>query len=181
MSTKKLKELENRIKALENLNVKNISTAKSTRPKLDQLTIDLDELLVAHNKRFKKGIVFSGIAIPSENENRLIRWSCSGGFKSDKEFNEFIDQADANDISKFCQCFSSEEKLLIIRAIIKDGVMSQKQILEYTGLSQGQFYHHIKELILNRLIVKEKSTYDLSPMGHVLSVSFTGIINAFIK
>lgn len=134
-----------------------------------------------NNKRFKKGVVFSGMAIPSESDKRFVRWSCSGGFKTDKEFNGFIDQASASDISKFYQCFSSEEKLLIIRALIKVGAMSQKDILEYTGISQGQFYHHIKDLISNRLIIKEKSVYDLSPMGHVLSVSFTVIINTFIK
>ncbi|MBT3980475.1 MAG: winged helix-turn-helix transcriptional regulator [Bacteriovoracaceae bacterium] len=70
----------------------------------------------------------------------------------------------------------------IIRTLIKKGPTSKKGLLDQTQLSQGQFYHHIKELISNNLITKaKKDEYDLSSMGHVLSVSFIGIINTFLK
>lgn len=185
MNNKKLNELERRINKLEEFIAPDITPKGKVRTnnKENKLTLDLDELMVTHNKRYKKGVVFSGMAIPNntDNKDRLVRWSCSGGFKTDQEFNNFIDHASASDVSNFCNCFSSEEKLLIIRSLIKSGGMSQRDVLKSTGISQGQFYHHIKDLISYGLIVKDRSVYDLSPMGHVLSISFTGIINTFIK
>ena len=60
--------------------------------------------------------------------------------------------------------------------------MGQKEILASAELSQGQFYHHLKDLLASRLVEKlEKDQYDLSEMGHVLSISFIGIVNAFAK
>lgn len=177
----KIDELEKRVKLLEGIIYKDNSDPAANHVVEDQLTLDLDKVMINHGKKFENGVLFSGMAIPSNNKNHFTRWSCSGGFESNEEFNKFIDQASADDISKFCNCFSSGEKLLIIRALIKKGSMTQKEILEYTEISQGQFYHHIKDLISNKLIEKNKSQYELSTTGHVLSVSFTGIINTFIK
>jgi hypothetical protein len=181
MINKKLLELEKRVNALERTSRKVVKTG-SSRVKLDALTVDLDNLMQKHSERFKNGILFSGLAIPSDNPTRLVRWSCSGGFKNDKEFDQFIELARSEDISRFCSNFSSPEKLKIIRAMIKEGSLTQKEVLERTDLTQGQFYHHIKELVGSKLIEKLKQDkYDLSPMGHVLATSFIGIINTFLK
>lgn len=181
MSDKKLIALEKRIVALEKK--VEISSKKTTsKPKLDSLTTDLDNVMQEHGGRFSKGVFFSGLAIPSDNPNRLVRWSCSGGFKTKNEFDSFLNAASADDISRFCSNFSSPEKMKIIRILIQKEPLTQKEILELTDLSQGQFYHHVKELIANKLIQKMKQDkYDLSPMGHVLAVSFIGIINTFLK
>lgn len=178
---KKLLELEKRIIALEKA-TKQPVIKKSKNRKESELTIELDNLMQGHAKKFDKGIFFSGLALPSENPNRLIRWSCSGGFKNNNEFNNFLNLASAEDISRFCSNFSSPEKLKIIRILIEKEALTQKDILELTGLTQGQFYHHLKELISNKLVQKEKQDkYDLTPMGHVLAMSFIGIINTFLK
>lgn len=181
MTDKKIVALEKRIAALEK-NAKQSVSKNPIKRKEDDLTTDLDNLMQTHGKKFKKGIFFSGLAMPSENPNRFIRWSCSGGFKSNKEFNNFLNLARAEDISRFCSNFSSPEKLKIIRILIEKEALTQKEILELTGLTQGQFYHHLKELVANKLVQKEKlDKYDLSPMGHVLAMSFIGIINTFYK
>lgn len=181
MKDKKIIELEKRITALEKKSAI-ISTKSISKAKLDSITVDLDNLMQTHSTRFSKGIFFSGLAVPSENPNRLVRWSCSGGFKTKNEFDSFLNKASDDDISQFCSNFSSPEKMKIIRILIQEEPMTQKEILELTGLSQGQFYHHVKELIANKLIQKLKQDkYDLSPMGHVLAMSFISIINTFLK
>ena len=181
MIEKKLATLEKRIIALET-NAQKVLKKNLVKKKEDSLTLDLDNLMQNHRARFEKGVFFSGLAMPSESPNRLIRWSCSGGFKNKKEFDSFLNLASANDISQFCANFSSTEKLKIIRTLIEKEALTQKEILELTDLSQGQFYHHVKELIANKLIQKVKQDkYDLSPMGHVLAISFIGIINTFLK
>lgn len=181
MNDKKLVELEKRILALEKTEEQSVKKNLVKR-KEDSLTLDLDNLMQSHGKRFEKGIFFSGLAMPSENPNRLIRWSCSGGFKNKKELTSFLNMASADDISQFCSNFSSPEKLKIIRVLIEEEALTQKQVLELTGLTQGQFYHHIKELVTNKLVLKMKhDKYDLSPMGHVIAMSFIGIINTFLK
>jgi DNA-binding transcriptional ArsR family regulator len=181
VTDKKLAALEKRIIALEK-KAESSSKKTVTKPKLDSLTTDLDSIMQGHGSRFTKGVFFSGLAIPSENPNRLVRWSCSGGFKTKNEFDSFLNMASGDDISRFCSNFSSPEKMKIIRILIQEEPLTQKEILELTDLSQGQFYHHVKELIANKLIQKMKQDkYDLSPMGHVLAVSFIGIINTFLK
>lgn len=176
----RLAELEKRIKKLENQNKP--QKAVSSGPTKGTLPADLDELMQKHSKSNKGGIIFSGIAMPSENPNRLVRWSGSGGFKDVQEVNDFLDKIDEAAISKFCSNFSSLEKLLIIKALIKEGPLNQKELLSLTNLSQGQFYHHIKDLIAGKFVIKsKKDQYDISPMGHVLSLSFMGIINTFLK
>lgn len=176
----RLAALEKRIKKLENQNkpLKSISSG----PSKGTLPADLDDLMKKHSKSHKGGIIFSGIAMPSENPNRLVRWSGSGGFKDVQEVNDFLDKIDEAAISKFCSNFSSLEKLLIIKALIKEGPLNQKELLSLTNLSQGQFYHHIKDLIAGKFVIKsKKDQYDISQMGHVLSLSFMGIINTFLK
>lgn len=181
VTDKKLMELEKRIIALEKKSI--VSSKKSaSKTKIDSLTKDLDNVMQSHNSRFTKGMFFSGLAIPSENPNRLVRWSCSGGFKTKNEFDSFLNMASADDVSQFCSNFSSPEKMKIIRILIQEEPLTQKEILELTGLTQGQFYHHVKELVANKLIQKMKQDkYDLSPMGHVLAMSFISIINTFLK
>ncbi len=175
-------KLEKRITKIEkNLAPQKRAKSKS-KPKEDQLTIDLDNLMQKHRERFESGVIFSGLAMPSENPNRLIRWSCSGGFKKEKEVSEFLNSANIHSISKFCTNFSTPEKIEIIKTLIQDGPLTQKEIIESTNISQGQFYHHVKDLINNKMVEKpKKDQYDLSPMGHVISMSFMGIINTFIK
>jgi DNA-binding transcriptional ArsR family regulator len=178
----KFSELEKRVAALEKQLKTSPASKKTSKPSEKEFVTDLDALMQKHSKAFAKGIIFSGLAMPSTNPNRLIRWSGSGGFKNDNEVNDFIDNASAEDIARFCINFSSPEKLMIIKSLIKKGPLGQKEILEITKISQGQFYHHLKDLIANKLIEKQKKdTYDLSAMGHVLSMSFMGIINAFAK
>ncbi|MFX3675599.1 MAG: winged helix-turn-helix domain-containing protein [bacterium] len=182
MKNTKINELEKRIIALEKLVLKPSKNTRRSKPKLDQLTVDLDNLMKIHRERFSGGVIFSGLALPSDNPNRLIRWSSSGGFKTPNDTDKFIDLATAEDISAFCSNFSSPEKMKIIRELIKDGPLSQKEILHQTKISQGQFYHHVKDMISNKLVEKpKKDFYDLSEMGHVLSVSFIGLINTFLK
>jgi hypothetical protein len=177
----RLNDLEKRMKKLENLE-KPIKKSQNTGPAKGTLPADLDELMQKHSKSFKGGIIFSGIAMPSENPNRLVRWSGAGGFKNDQEVEDFINKTNEDGISKFCSNFSSTEKLMIIKALIKDGPLNQKELLSLTKLSQGQFYHHVKDLINGKFVIKgKKDQYDITPMGHVLSLSFMGIINTFLK
>jgi|GEM_PF-4505912 len=133
----KIKELEKRVTSLE----RKISPGKKDRPSMKtnekEFVTDLDNLMMKHGNLFKKGIIFSGLAMPSDNPNRLVRWSGCGGFKSDKEVNEFIENAKPEAISKFCLNFSSPEKLLIIKSLMKNGPMGQKEILEQTSITQG--------------------------------------------
>lgn len=130
----------------------------------------------------KGGIIFSGIAMPSDNPDRLVRWSGAGGFNSVKEVNDFLDNVGDEGVSLFCSNFSSPEKLLVIKALIKDGPLNQKELLSLTKLTQVQFYHHIKDLISGKFIQKvKKDHYDTTPMGHVLALSFMGIIHSFLK
>ncbi len=173
----KLKELEQRITKLEKPNV-----IKKSIPSKGSLPSDLDELMQKHSMSYKGGIIFSGIAMPSKNPDRLVRWSGAGGFKNGTEATEFLDSIDEGGISQFCSNFSSLEKLVIIKTLIKAGPLNQKELLSSTNLSQGQFYHHVKDLINGKFVVKsKKDQYDITPMGHVLSLSFMGIIKTFLK
>lgn len=182
MNKQRIEELEKRVTALEKFASRPKEVTKKKKVKEDQLTIDLDDLMKTHRDRFKGGILFSGLAMPSDNPNRLIRWSCSGGFKNQKDADDFINLATVEDISRFCSNFSTPEKMKIVRSLIKNGPLTQKEILEQTEISQGQFYHHIKDMISNKVVEKpKKDSYDLSEMGHVQSVSFIGLINTFLK
>ncbi|MBK7890818.1 MAG: winged helix-turn-helix transcriptional regulator [Bdellovibrionales bacterium] len=181
MAKVKVEDLEKRIAKLELM-----LGATPTKPKSatseKELAIDLDKFMQKHGGLFQKGMMFSGLAMPSQNPRRLVRWSGCGGFKNDIEFDQFIETANTDIITKFSGNFSSIEKLAIVKSLIKDGPLAQKEILERTKISQGQFYHHIKDLLSSKMIEKiEKDKYDLSPMGHVLSISFLGLINAFAK
>lgn len=178
----KFSELEKRVAALEKQRQASPPKKKTSKPSEKEFVADLDALMQKHSQAFAKGIIFSGLAMPSTNPNRLIRWSGSGGFKNESEVDSFIDNASSEDIARFCVNFSSPEKLMIIKSLIKQGPLGQKEILEITKISQGQFYHHLKDLLASKLVEKhKKDTYDLSAVGHVLSMSFMGIINAFVK
>lgn len=181
MVDKKIAALEKRITALEK--IAESSPKKSvSKVKPDTIPYELDKLMQDQSHQYPKGVFFSGLAVPSENPSRLIRWSCSSGFKTKTDFKKFLNLASADDISRFCSNFSSPEKMKIVRILIEEEPLTQKEILDLTGLSQGQFYHHVKELISNQLIQKVKQDkYDLTPMGHVLATTFIGIINAFLK
>lgn len=175
---KKITSLEKRVAELEK-SIQKTTKKRTSKQKEDTLTLDLDTLMQDHRKRFEKGLFFSGLAMPTETPDRLIRWSCSGGFKNKKEFNNFLNFASADDIANFCSNFSTPEKIKIIRILIEEEALTQKKILELTGLTQGQFYHHVKELIANKLIRKIKQDkYDLTSVGHVMAMSFIGIINS---
>lgn len=176
----KLKELEKRIQKLEASPKTN--KREKVGPPIGSLPSDLDELMQKHSKANKGGIIFSGIAMPSENPDRLVRWSGAGGFNNNKEVDEFLDKVSDEAVSLFCSNFSSPEKFLIIKALIKDGPLNQKDLLSLTKLTQGQFYHHIKDLIAGKFIHKiKKDQYDITPMAHVLALSFMGIIHSFTK
>jgi DNA-binding transcriptional ArsR family regulator len=175
-------DLEKRIKNLERLVGASDTKKKLPKSTEKELAKDLDNLMNKHSGLFAKGIIFSGLAMPSTNPNRFIRWSGCGGFKNSAEVNEFIENASSEDVARFCQNFASPERLMIIKALIKEGPLGQKEILDSTNISQGQFYHHLKDLVASKLVEKKKKdTYDLSAMGHVLSLSFIGVVNAFIK
>ncbi len=60
-----------------------------------------------HGKANKGGIIFLGIAMPSDNPERLVGWSGAGGFKNSKEVDEFIDKVSDDAVSLFCSNFSS--------------------------------------------------------------------------
>ena len=176
----KLKELEKRIQKLETPSKSKKLT--NAGPSKGSLPSDLDELMQKHSKSNKGGIIFSGIAMPSENPDRLVRWSGAGGFNSSDEVNDFLDKVNDEGVSLFFSNFSSSEKLLIIKVLIKDGPLNQKDLLSLTNLTQGQFYHHIKDLINGKFVQKiKKDQYDITPTGHVLALSFMGIIHSFLK
>lgn len=180
--TDRFAKLEKRVKNLEKIAAWPTVKKKFSKNTEEDLVRDLDKLMNKHSNLFGKGIIFSGLAMPSLNPNRLIRWSGCGGFRNEAEVNEFIDNASSEDIARFCLNFASPEKLMIIKSLIKMGPLGQKDILEITKMSQGQFYHHLKDLIGSKLVEKhKKDNYDLSATGHVLSMSFIGIINTFIK
>lgn len=181
MAKSKIEELEARVLVLEGKLGLAVPKKKASGTE-KELAADLDVLMQKHSALFAKGLMFSGLAMPSENPRRFIRWSGCGGFKNDNDFNSFVENANADLISRFSANFSSPEKLMIVKALILQGPLSQKEILASAQLSQGQFYHHLKDLLASRLVEKlEKDQYDLSAMGHVLSISFIGIINAFAK
>jgi hypothetical protein len=176
----KLKELEKRIQKLESPSKK--LKSEKAGPSKGSLPGDLDELMQKHSKTKKGGIIFSGIAMPSDNPDRLVRWSGAGGFESSRDVDDFLDNVSDEGVTLFCSNFSSPEKLLIIKALIKDGPLNQKELLSLTKITQGQFYHHIKDLISGKFIHKvKKDQYDITPMGHVLALSFMGIIHSFTK
>jgi len=176
----KLKELEKRVQKLESA-PRAAKKEKVGSPK-GSLPSDLDELMQKHSKVNKGGIIFSGIAMPSDKPAGFVRWSGAGGFNSSKEVDDFLDDVSDEGVALFCSNFSSPEKLLIIKALIKDGPLNQKELLSLTKITQGQFYHHIKDLISGKFIQKtKKDQYDITPMGHVLALSFMGIINSFLK
>jgi len=181
MSKLKIEDLDKRITKLEALLGSSPAKLKSATTE-KELANDLDKLMQKHGGLFSKGLMFSGLAIPSQNPRRLVRWSGCGGFKNEKEFDQFIGAASTDLVSQFSVNFSSPEKLSIVKSLIKVGPLGQKEILGETKISQGQFYHHIKDLLSSKMVEKlEKDKYDLSPMGHVLSISFMGLINAFAK
>ena len=68
---------------------------------------------------------------------RIVRWSGSGGFKNEKEFNQFIDAANTDIIAKFSANITSAEKLTIIIVLIQGEPLGQKEILKLTHISNG--------------------------------------------
>jgi hypothetical protein len=109
----KLKELEKRIQKLES----SPKSSKSERvgPPKGSLPSDLDELMQKHSKANKGGIIFSGIAMPSDNPERLVRWSGAGGFNNSKEVDEFLDKVSDEAVSIFCSNFSSPENFSLLK------------------------------------------------------------------
>ncbi len=173
-----IKDMEKRLKKLEN-EVFKYSKNKSSNKGNKTLVNDLDTLM--KNKYSKGGIVFSGVAIPSESGDRFVRWSTSGSFENSKEVYEYINQASTEAIFEFCQSFSSKEKLQIIKILLKNESLNQKDIVSLTGITQGKFYHHIKDLLSNKFVKNTDSNYSLTAMGHVLAMSLIGLTNAFVK
>jgi predicted transcriptional regulator len=174
----KIKELEKRIKKLECEVFK--TSKKASRKKGEKALIsDLDSLM--QNSYSKGGIIFSGVAIPSDSEDRFIRWSTSGAFDCINDINRFIDQTPIDAVFEFCQSFSSREKLQIIKSLIKNESLNQKEIVKISNITQGKFYHHVKDLLANKLVKNKDGCYSLTPMGHVLAMSLIGLTNAFVK
>ena len=152
----KASDLEKRLTRLEKAVFKDSRPATRTTKK-SQLVSDLDSLMKDHH--CDGGIIFSGVAIPSKSEERFIRWSSSGNFKTVKELNKFIDDTSTDTVFDFCQSFSSKEKLSIIKALIKNESLTQKEIVKLTEITQGKFYHHIKDLISNKFVINEDGQY----------------------
>ncbi len=62
--------------------------------------------------------------------------------------------------------FSSASKALILRSISRPGYRTSTEIMEESGLSAGQFYHHLKEVLKAGLAVKRgRDEYRLSEGG----------------
>lgn len=62
--------------------------------------------------------------------------------------------------------FSSASKALILKTINRPGYRTSTEIMEQSGLSAGQFYHHLKEILKAGLAIKRgRDEYRLSEGG----------------
>jgi len=70
-------------------------------------------------------------------------------------------------VAKLLSPFSSEQRILILKTLIK-GDRSSSELSRETGLEGGQLYHHLKELALAEYIeLKERGIYALTEKGQV--------------
>jgi len=81
-------------------------------------------------------------------------------------------------VAKLLSPFSSEQRILILKTLIK-GDRSSSELSRETGLEGGQLYHHLKELALAEYIeLKERGIYSLTEKGRmvlltVLAMAYT--------
>ena len=81
-------------------------------------------------------------------------------------------------VAKLLSPFSSEQRILILKTLIK-GDRSSSELSQETGLEEGQLYHHLKELILAKYIEpKGRGIYLLTEKGQmalltVLAMAYT--------
>ena len=70
-------------------------------------------------------------------------------------------------VAKLLSPFSSEQRILILKTLIK-GDKSSSELSQETGLEGGQLYHHLKELALSEYIEqKERGIYSLTEKGQM--------------
>ena len=70
-------------------------------------------------------------------------------------------------VAKLLSPFSSEQRILILKTLIK-GDRSSSELSRETGLEGGQLYHHLKELALAEYIEpKERGIYSLTEKGQM--------------
>jgi len=70
-------------------------------------------------------------------------------------------------VAKLLSPFSSEQRILILKTLIK-GDRSSSELSQETGLEGGQLYHHLKELALAEYIEpKERGIYSLTEKGQM--------------
>jgi DNA-binding HxlR family transcriptional regulator len=72
-------------------------------------------------------------------------------------------------IEKFFSIFSSEKRVSLMRALLNDETKTSAALKEETGLTEGQFYHHMRELAAAECLVKkDQDQYRLSNTGKIL-------------
>jgi len=91
---------------------------------------------------------------------------------------ESIMRCSSKRVAKLLSPFSSEQRILILKTLIK-GDRSSSELSRETGLEGGQLYHHLKELALAEYIeLKERGIYTLTEKGRmvlltVLAMAYT--------
>lgn len=172
----KMDELEKRISRLEKKqNIDKFNPDKSYYPKNEpEYVIKIENLLHDLKNKIQKALITSCGFI--HFNDKTPQWSWIMGFDTESEFINFIYNANCKKIAELCSQFTTKEQINIVKNLIVFGPQSQGDLLKRLKISQGQFYHYIKDLISNKLVErKKKDLYNATIDGLVL---FTNLLAA---
>lgn len=85
-------------------------------------------------------------------------------------------------IEKFFSIFSNKQRIALMRAMIGSENITSTELQAKTGLTEGQFYHHIRELASAECVIKKgQDQYRLSDTGKILLLIAEAVTSEMVQ
>ncbi len=83
-------------------------------------------------------------------------------------------------LSKFISPLSSEQRVSILKILLRERPCPVSKIAEETGMEGGELYHHLKELLRHQYInLVERGVYSITPKGEIALIMNLGMAKWF--
>lgn len=173
----RMQELEKRLARIEKLLGINAEaelkpSAPNPRSPYSQKVLALMQDHLAKPEETALLLTFAGV-LPPRGNNPGRDWVLSGAEPKDRTGGEL-----SRDVAALAGSLANQHRVEICLALL-EGVSSWAQLVEQLGLSPGQLYHHVRDLMNAGLVEQpERSTYRLAPLG-IVSVTALALLEDF--
>jgi len=176
----RLEKIEQRIENLERelrSGIKEIKERLSSVERLEEPDSTLN-LLRRSIKETGFAMVFAGII--KEAGRETSKWNFSHAMD---DYKEYIESVDTEFLREFLGAFMNEERVLILRHLVKNHrPTSANELSEVTGIEGGHLYHHLDQLIKSRYAAKEeRGLYSVTGLGETTLFAITTIVQNLKK